>query len=82
MGANAERPVIRRDDGPRRVVHLFGGGERPSITTNPTGTLGFQNRACLERAAYGNARIGIERDSLRMIELAGRRATEAMGASR
>lgn len=77
MTMEARWPAIRRDDGPRIAVQL-GTGERYSTTTNNPPT---QTRDDLVRAALVNAAIGLERRSLRMIEIAGRAAAaaEALG---
>jgi hypothetical protein len=50
--------------------------------SSPSSQPGEQTRDDLVFAAYGNARTGLECQSLRMIELAGRCALRAMGVAR
>jgi hypothetical protein len=80
MDINGERPVTGEGDEARKVVQLFPRDKRYSATTYAAPTPAVQTANDFATAAFGNAAIGLERRSLRMIELGGRCAVRALGA--
>lgn len=65
---------------PLRVVHGENGSD-PTANQLPVQPLS-QSRADVIRAALGDARVGVERRSLKMIVIAGQRAAQALGMAK